>query len=151
MPLAPNRIPPARILIVDDNDLGLVARKSVLAELGHEIVTTSLPHEALEMCSIQKFDLIITDFKMPRMNGIEFIRHLRLVNKTVPVILLSGFTNTLGLSEENTGANAVIQKSATEVAHLIRSVNQLLSKPARKPAKSQGVRVARKSTAAAAE
>ena len=151
MPIAPNRTPPGKILIVDDNDLGLVARKSVLAELGHEIVTTCLPHVALEMCSVQKFDLIVTDFKMPRMNGIEFIRHLRLVDKAVPVILLSGFTNTLGLSEENTGANAVIQKSATEVAHLIRSVNQLLAKPARKPARSQGSRDATKSKAAAAE
>ena len=151
MPPASNRITPGRILIVDDNDLGLVARKSVLAEFGHEIVTTSLPHHALEMCSTQKFDLIVTDYKMPKMNGIEFIRQLRLVNKTVPVILLSGFTNTLGLSEENTGASAVIQKSANEVAHLIRSVNQLLAKPVKKPARSQGGRAAQKTKGAAAE
>ena len=151
MPLAPNRITPGRILIVDDNHLGLVVRKSVLAELGHEIVTTSLPHEALEMCLTQKFDLIVTDYKMPKMNGIELIKQLRLVNKTVPVILLSGFTNTLGLSEENTGASAVIQKSANEVAHLIRSVNQLLAKPAKKPARSQGTRTSQKSKGATAE
>ena len=151
MPLAPNRITPGRILIVDDNHLGLLARESVLAELGHEIVTTSLPHEALEMCLTQKFDLIVTDYKMPKMNGIELIKQLRLVNKTVPVILLSGFTNTLGLNEENTGASAVIQKSANEVAHLIRSVNQLLAKPAKKPARSQGVRASQKTKGAAAE
>lgn len=138
MPSAPNRIPSANILIVDDNDLGLLARKSVLAELGHHVVACPKPREALELCSKQKFDLIVTDFKMPSMNGLEFIVQIRLTSPGVPIILLSGFTDTLGLSEENTGADAVIQKSSNEVAHLIRCVNRLLKKAApKKPASSQ--------------
>jgi CheY-like chemotaxis protein len=138
MPTASNRSTSGRILIVDDNDLGLMARKSVLKELGHEIVTLSTPQDALVMCAKQKFDLIVTDFKMPQMNGVEFIRQLRSQNLMVPVILISGFTDTLGLSEENTGADAVIQKSSNEVSHLIRSVNRLLRKPPKKPASSEG-------------
>jgi CheY-like chemotaxis protein len=127
------------ILIVDDNALGLVARKSVLEEIGHKIETSSKPEDALLLCKQQNFDLIVTDFKMPQMNGIEFISTLRSAGVNVPVILLSGFTDTLGLSEANTGADAVIQKSSNEVQHLIRSVNRLLKKPAKKkPARSQG-------------
>jgi CheY-like chemotaxis protein len=138
MSAAPNRNTHGNILIVDDNALGLLARKSVLAELGHTIETSSKPEDALLLCKQQNFDLIVTDFKMPQMNGIEFIRNLRLAGVQVPVILLSGFTDTLGLSEANTGADAVIQKSSNEVQHLIRSVNRLLKKPAKKPAASEG-------------
>jgi CheY-like chemotaxis protein len=138
MPVAPNRNTHGKILIVDDNALGLIARKSVLAELGHAIETSSVPEDALALCKQRHFDLIVTDFKMPHMNGVEFIRQLRIANIPAPVILLSGFTDTLGLSEANTGADAVIQKSSNEVAHLIRSVNRLLKKPAKKPAASQG-------------
>jgi hypothetical protein len=56
------------------------------------------------------------------------------------VILISGFTDTLGLNENNTGADIVIQKSSHEVGQLIRAVNRLLRKqnqPSKKPASSQ--------------
>ncbi len=74
------------------------------------------------------------------MNGVEFITRLRKQHPTMSIILISGFTDTLGLNEANTGADVVIQKSSHEVSHLVRSVNRLLRKgqqPVRKPAASQ--------------
>jgi CheY-like chemotaxis protein len=130
-----------RILLLDDNSLGLSARRSVLEELGHKVTTSGAPHEALELCGKQNFDVVVTDYKMPKMNGVEFITRLRKQNPTVSVILISGFTDTLGLNEANTGADVVIQKSSNEVSHLIRSVTRLLRKrqlPPRKPSASQG-------------
>jgi len=129
--------PCGRILIVDDNFLGLTARRSVLEELGHKVVTCGSPHEALELCGKQRFDLVVTDYKMPKMNGVEFISRLRKQHPTVGVILISGFTDTLGLNESNTGADVIIQKSSHEVGHLIRAVNRLLRKPTKKPPASQ--------------
>ncbi len=129
-----------RILLLDDNSLGLAARRSVLEELGHKVATSGAPHEALELCGKQNFDVVVTDYKMPKMNGVEFITRLRKQNPSVSVILISGFTDTLGLNEANTGADVVIQKSSHEVSHLIRSVNRLLRKrlqPPRKPSGSQ--------------
>ena len=130
-----------RILLLDDNSLGLAARRSVLEELGHKVVTSGAPQEALELCGKQRFDVVVTDYKMPRMNGVEFITRLRKQSPAVSVILISGFTDTLGLNESNTGADVVIQKSSNEVSHLVRSVNRLLrsqQKPPRKPSSSQG-------------
>jgi len=128
-----------RILIVDDNSLGLAARRSVLEELGHKVCTCSAPHDALEICAQQSFDVVVTDYKMPKMNGLEFIGRLKKLHPQIAVILISGFTDTLGLNESNTGADIVIQKSSHEVTHLIRSVNRLLRQlqPAKKPAGSQ--------------
>jgi CheY-like chemotaxis protein len=126
--------PCGRILIVDDNSLGLTARRSVLEELGHKVFTATAPVDALELCGKQRFDLVVTDYKMPKMNGVEFISRLRKQHPTVGVILISGFTDTLGLNESNTGADVIIQKSSNEVSQLIRAVNRLLRKqPSKKP------------------
>lgn len=125
----------ARILIVDDNSMGLQARRTVLEELGHRVHTCSSPQDALEQCGKNRFDVVVTDYRMPKMDGIEFIAELRKHHPGVPVILISGFTDALGLNELSTGADAVIQKSALEVGHLIRAVNRLLRSPAKKPVK----------------
>jgi CheY-like chemotaxis protein len=123
---------------VDDNAHGLSARRCVLEELGHRISTASSAAEALEQFAAHKFDLIVTDYKMPRMDGIELIARVRKQSPDVPVILLSGFVDALGLSEASTGADIVIQKSANEVSHLVRSVARLLRK--KKPPSSEGGR-----------
>jgi CheY-like chemotaxis protein len=127
-----------RILIVDDNSLGLSARRGLLEELGHKVVTSATPHEALEMCGKQRFDVVVTDYKMPKMNGVELISRLRKQYPSLAVILVSGFTDTLGLNEANTGADVVIQKSSHEVNHLIRSVNRLLRRQQHPPKKTAG-------------
>jgi CheY-like chemotaxis protein len=130
---------PGSILLVDDNKLGLSARKCVLEELGHTIATAANGVDALEQFASRKFDLVVTDYKMPRMDGLELIAGLRKTSPDLPVILISGFVDSLGLSEENTGADVVIQKSANEVSHLVRSVARLLRrKPVKKPAGSEG-------------
>ncbi len=87
------------------------------------------------MIEEQNFDLLITDYKMSPMNGLELISKLRERNFRSPIILLSGFAETLGLRPETCGADVVIQKSANEVAALVRNTKRLLNPP-RKPAHS---------------
>jgi CheY-like chemotaxis protein len=125
------------ILLVDDNRQGLIARKSLLQELGCSVSTATNGDEALELFSSKKFDVVVTDYKMPRMNGIELIKRIRAVHAGARIILLSGFVEPLGLTEGTTGADVVIAKSSGEVGHLTRSVKRLLNQPpARKPAAS---------------
>jgi CheY-like chemotaxis protein len=132
---------------VDDNKLGLSARKSVLEELGHRIATASNGVDALEQFSDRKFDLVVTDYKMPRMDGLELIVGLRKMVPDLPVILISGFVDSLGLNEATTGADVVIQKSANEVSHMVRAVARLLrKKPVKKPAASEGALKAKRKT-----
>jgi CheY-like chemotaxis protein len=118
----------AQILLVDDNRLGLIARKDVLEELGYHTTTVSSPVEALDLFSAGTFDLVITDYKMPEMNGRDFIVLVRKTRPDVPIVLISGFVDVLGLTEVNTGADAVIMKSHNEVASLVRTVARLLRK-----------------------
>jgi CheY-like chemotaxis protein len=58
------------ILLVDDNPHGLAARKSVLEKLGYSIVTAACGPDALEILASQEFNLVVTDYRMPNMNGV---------------------------------------------------------------------------------
>ena len=125
----------ACILLVDDNRHGLIARKALLEELGYQITTAQSGEEALVLFSAGQFDVVVTDHKMPRMDGCELIRRIKLARPATHIILLSGFIEPLGLTEQTTGADVVIAKSAGEIRHLVRSVDRLLhQRVPRKPA-----------------
>src|SRR5216684_3822196 len=84
------------------------------------------------------FDLMVTDFRMPKMNGIELSRCVRPLHPALRIIMLSGFVEALGLDEKSTGADIVIAKGTHEISHLLRSVSRLLArKPPRRPPGSQ--------------
>ncbi len=120
--------------MVDDNEHGLIARKTVLKQEGFVSITATSAEEAIELLRTHHFDLVVTDYKMGGMDGITFIAHLRDVAPGTPVILLSGFVEPLGLDERSTGADAVLSKSANEAASLVRTVHRLLGRrPLRKP------------------
>jgi CheY-like chemotaxis protein len=128
----------AHLLLVDDNQNGLLARKSLLEEQDFVITTATNGEDAFEVLSKGKFDLVVTDFRMPHMNGIELIRRVKALQPALPIILLSGFADALGLDEKSTGADIVINKGTHEIANLMRSVTRLLARRvARKPPGAQ--------------
>ena len=94
--------------------------------------------EGLKLYEASAFDVVVTDFRMPRMDGVELIGRIRKRNPNARIILLSGFVEPLGLTEENTGADAVIAKTNHEPAHLTRWVRRLVNSGTRKPPATQG-------------
>jgi CheY-like chemotaxis protein len=130
-------VAPFKILLVDDNPDGLLVRRLLLEELGLEVETALNGEEGLRRFEGGRFDVVVTDYRMPRMDGIEMIRRIRAQNAAARIILLSGFVEPLGLNESNTGADAVIAKTSGEPAMLARSVKRLLNRmPPRKPVTS---------------
>ncbi len=85
--------PDARILIVDDNEMNLEVESKLLD--GTEIVvdTCLSGEEALNLTSMNKYDLIFMDHLMPEMDGIECMQHIRKqaagLNNKVPIIVLT--------------------------------------------------------------
>jgi len=126
------------ILLVDDNRDGLIVRRSLLEELGYEVVVAGNGEEGLKLYAGAHFDVVVTDFRMPRMNGMELIKGIRKIDPRARVILLSGFVEPLALTEESTGADVVIAKSCNEPVRLVRSIKRLVNATtARKPPASQ--------------
>ncbi len=139
---------PARILLVDDNRSGLAARKAILAELGYTVDCAEDGSSGLKLFDKHSHDLVVTDFRMPDMDGERFITELRKRRPDALIVLLSGFVEPLGLNEHNTGADFVIMKNSREVQHLTNAVNRLLRNarkpPASEPAPSRKSKKARK-------
>ncbi|HJZ98254.1 MAG TPA: response regulator [Candidatus Solibacter sp.] len=133
--------PTPHILIVDDNRDGLLVRRALLEEVGYQVTSALGGEEGLKVFEAHRFDVVVTDFKMPRMNGIELIQRMRVLNPNVRVVLLSGFVAPLGLTEDNTGADIVMAKSSHEAQQLVRAVKRLVTnRTIRKPVVSQKVR-----------
>jgi len=127
--------PPSHaILLVDDNVHGMVARRRVLLDLGYQVQTATSGEEALKLITEGscKFDVIVTDFRMFSMDGIELIAHVRTICPGTRTVLLSALVEPWGMTEESTGADAVIAKSAGEIGQLTRIVQRFLAKPVKK-------------------
>jgi serine phosphatase RsbU (regulator of sigma subunit) len=82
------------ILIVDDEDIVITSLKSFLIlETDYQIITKLSPDEALEFLDKNQVDLVISDFLMPKMNGVEFLSRVKKIFPEVPLILLTGYAD----------------------------------------------------------
>ena len=117
-----------RILLIDDNEHGLMARRTLLEEQGYQVETASCGREGLSKFSEQEFDLVVTDFRMPDLRGLQVLRRIRKQSEHMPVVILSGYVEKLGLTAESTGASAVISKGPQEEQDLIRVIARFTKK-----------------------
>lgn len=90
--IAPHPQARARILAVDDDPLIAMSTLDMLEDLGHEVVEANSGAEALRLLEAgPPFDLMITDFSMPRMNGAELAEAARALDPDLPILLATGY------------------------------------------------------------
>ena len=77
------------ILIVDDEKNYLTILSAVLEDEGFEVLTALGGREALEVHKTSDLDLIVTDMKMPGMDGIELLEHIKSVDPDLPIIMMT--------------------------------------------------------------
>ncbi|VAW43214.1 hypothetical protein MNBD_CHLOROFLEXI01-3636, partial [hydrothermal vent metagenome] len=82
---------PMRILIADDESIIRMGLKSILQELGHEVLTAVNGREALEMARRHHPDLAILDIKMPYTDGLQAAKVLAR-SQPLPILLLTAFS-----------------------------------------------------------
>ena len=65
---------------------------TVLSGEGYSVVTTQKPQEGVALLKKDQFDLVITDLRMPKMDGMEILQAVKSVSKDVPVILITAYS-----------------------------------------------------------
>ncbi len=91
--LRKNEVKMAKILVVDDDQGMRELLEIMLVEEGYRVSTASDAIKALARCRKETFDLIITDLKMPKMDGIGFLREIRDLSPETMVILITAYAS----------------------------------------------------------
>ena len=82
------------VLLVDDDPLVAASTAATLEDLGHSVLVVSSGAVALNVVrSDAKIDLIVTDYAMPGMTGVELARHIHQVRPNLPVVLATGYAD----------------------------------------------------------
>jgi DNA-binding NtrC family response regulator len=94
------------ILFVDDHEVLARLSCEILEMQGYRAVCAYSANEALEKFNQEKFDILVTDFRMEGMNGLELAKHIHKRDPQVPVIIVTGYGPVDGGNE----VNACLQK-----------------------------------------
>ncbi len=83
---------PERILVVDDElDMLMLLRMIIEDNSDYAVETTNNPSEGLKMLTEKDYDLVISDLKMPGMDGMELFDELQEIKPGVPVIIITAY------------------------------------------------------------
>src|SRR5256885_4277995 len=82
---------PARILVVDDEAAILRLLKEALTQWGYQVTGATSAAEALQALRDDMFDAVITDIRMPDMNGLELLKEIKRHDESVEVVVMTGY------------------------------------------------------------
>jgi CheY-like chemotaxis protein len=86
---------PLSILLVDDEEIVRTATAEMIRDLGHEVVEAAGGAEALaSLAAGLRVDAVVTDYKMPRIDGAELSRRVNLARPGVPILIITGYSGT---------------------------------------------------------
>jgi DNA-binding NtrC family response regulator len=110
-----------RLLVIDDEPNMLRLLKTILMDkTGYSVITTNNPLEVQSLLQQQAFDLVITDLKMPLVDGIDLIEIVKKISDQLPIIIITAY-GTSEVAEEaiRKGAYDFILKPFRKEAILI--------------------------------
>ncbi len=118
--------PSARIVVIDDEKRMCDSLTALLRGEGHDVTGYLDPPAAISAVRRERVDLVITDIKMPEMDGLEVLRNIKEIDEGIPVILLTGHASLdSGLDAISKGAYDYLLKPI-EFPHLEAVVNRAL-------------------------
>ena len=103
-----------KILVIDDEDIVRISCQRILIPEGYEVVTTRSASEGFKMLGEGCFDVVLTDLKMPDIDGIEVLRRIKEEWPDIEVIMITGYqTITTAVQAIKLGAFDYIEKPFT--------------------------------------
>ena len=124
-----------RVLIIDDNEEILYETGVALMDRGYNVYTASDGFEGSEQMNKRRYNLVLVDYHMPRLNGLRFIEICRALWPETPIILMSVDTFITHRSDLVQGTIGCVAKPF-ELSQLVDLVNQACrTHPHREPVK----------------
>jgi len=124
--------PRESILVVDDAPETLEVLRRNLESEGYRVVTAPGVADALAVLESTPIDLVITDYKMPKVSGLDLVRHVRENLKDTEVVMITGYASIEGAIEAiKIGAEEYLSKPFTD-EELFEAVRRALEKRSRR-------------------
>ena len=82
---------PKRMLVIDDESVVLSSCRRIFTPQGFEVVTTESPRQGLELAAGSKFDIILCDWRMPEIDGMDVVEMLDKRSPDSAVVMITGF------------------------------------------------------------
>ena len=79
------------LLVVDDEDVQLNSMAGFLRKQGYRVFAASTPAKALDLVRENAIDVVLTDFKMPGMSGVELLAAIKQINPEIDVVVMTAF------------------------------------------------------------
>jgi len=114
-----------KVLLVDDEPDFIELMGSRIDSWGVDLVTAADGAEALDKIGIEKPDIVILDYMMPGMDGLEVLKKIRAADKKIPVVILTAYPNVNAIKgTEKMGISAYIPKlsSYSDAQSALRAV-----------------------------
>ncbi|VAX26585.1 hypothetical protein MNBD_NITROSPIRAE02-1307 [hydrothermal vent metagenome] len=103
-----------RVLVIDDEAIVRISCQRVLTPEGYEVVATSRGDEAIKLLENEHFDVVLTDLKMPDMDGIEVLKTIKERWPDIQVIIITGYgTISTAVEAIKLGAFEYVEKPFT--------------------------------------
>ena len=117
----------SRVLVVDDEDALRMVLSSELSSSGYEVATASDGDEAITVIQNKKFDLVLLDIKMPKIDGFEVLKFIKKNYPAMKVIMLTGFADLKNAIESKKhGAEDFVSKPY-DLVDLLTTIERVLS------------------------
>jgi DNA-binding response OmpR family regulator len=120
--------PPQRILVVDDDEDIRLLNVEILTNSGYTVDTAADGAIAWDALQLNDYDLLLTDYNMPKVNGLNLIKKLRAACVAMPVILASGTIPTKEVRHPWVYIDATLPKPHTS-DELLATVRKVLHEP----------------------
>ena len=115
------------ILLVDDEETLRTVISEVLESLGYTVLQAGNGKDALSIVASQQINLVITDIIMPEMGGIELAHEIRKLQKSTPIIFVTGYDREQALVMSEEIKHSLILNKPFEFESLSQTIRKLLS------------------------
>jgi CheY-like chemotaxis protein len=119
---------PPRVLCVDDDEDSRVMLVTLLRHALIQAKAVGTAHQALSLIQSERFDLYLTDARLPRLDGFELCRRIRNFDRSTPILFFSGAADAADKRKGiEAGANGYVIKP--DIEDLLRSIDEFIPLP----------------------
>jgi CheY-like chemotaxis protein len=115
------------ILVVDDNKFLRIAVSKMLSRLGYEVSSADSGENGLSIFLKNKFDIVLSDYEMPGIDGVAFACSVKKSSPCTPVVIMTGAGKETVFSRKSTAVDEVISKPFT-LAQIDETIQNLSGK-----------------------